>query len=261
MKKLIKLDKISENAVFLVAVCLIFLFGMACFFKTQKKTSQEENRSLAQFSHLTIRDVLDGEFQDNFENAFSDQFLLSRRIKSWYGEMTAVLPKFGVDTAVCYGRYVSLPNDTADLYRSFDCDDYILHKPETLSENKERDLDQNVAKFNHINAITDAYYYVINTSSTFDFESGTRVVDYGELLNEKMDGNYTISSLKYNNYDEYKNLFYKTDHHWNYKGSYQGFWIFRRCWASKIRRSLLILLLIMKTSLGRYRRRRENTIA
>ena len=32
-----------------------------------------------------------------------------------------------------------------------------------------------------------------------------------------------ISSLDIPSFDEYKNYFYKTDHHWNYKGSYKGY--------------------------------------
>ena len=38
-----------------------------------------------------------------------------------------------------------------------------------------------------------------------------------------MNGNFSVSGLNFKDYDEFRKLFYKTDHHWNYVGSYQGY--------------------------------------
>ncbi len=38
-----------------------------------------------------------------------------------------------------------------------------------------------------------------------------------------MKGNYHFDYLKINDYQDYTKYFYKTDHHWSYRGSYQGY--------------------------------------
>ena len=43
-----------------------------------------------------------------------------------------------------------------------------------------------------------------------------------ELFNNKLSIKYDSFS-KINNYDDYKEYFYKSDHHWNHKGSYEGY--------------------------------------
>lgn len=53
---------------------ILFLFGAFTVLSPAKKFSENENRYLEQFSDASLRDVLTGEFQDNFEEAFSDQF-------------------------------------------------------------------------------------------------------------------------------------------------------------------------------------------
>jgi hypothetical protein len=42
-------------------------------------------------------------------------------------------------------------------------------------------------------------------------------------LKENLTGDYKIKSLDNYSYENYSKLFYKTDHHWNYIGSYQGY--------------------------------------
>ena len=44
-----------------------------------------------------------------------------------------------------------------------------------------------------------------------------------KLLVLKAFSNFKCDGLKISSYDQYKDYFYETDHHWNYKGSYQGY--------------------------------------
>ena len=215
--------QLKENHFFIGLLGLIFIFGMYTLIKAPNPVSISENRILNQFQPFTLDSFLNGTFQSNFENAFSDQFPKSEKIRTIYGKTISKLPTFGIDRLVCSNRYVLLSNDPNMPYATFDCDDYILHMPEMPNAEKMENLETNINRFNHVNQLTDAYCYVINTSSTYDFKNNQRVVDYAEILSEKLQGSYKISSLKYDSYDEYKNLFYRTDHHWNYKGSYQGF--------------------------------------
>ncbi len=67
------------------------------------------------------------------------------------------------------------------------------------------------------------YLYLVESSRshpiarTFDENSPA----YNYLL-ENLHADY-FDHLKYTTYEEFCNYFYTTDHHWNYKGSYQGY--------------------------------------
>ncbi len=222
MKVSIK-HNINENCVFVVVVCMVFLFGFVSFVRPPRKTSNTENRNLSRFSVFNVKDFLNGSFQDNFENALSDQFPFSEKIRIIYGSAMANMPDYGISKMICSNHYTALPNDTSNRFRLYNCGDYILRPVELPNEGQAKVLEQNISKFNRINEIIPAYYYIINTSATYDFEKNERAIDYEDILSEKMKGNYKIASLKYDSYEEYKNYFYKTDHRWNYKGSYQGF--------------------------------------
>ena len=50
-------------------------FGLCSVVMPQKGYSENENRYLEQYPSLALPDVLSGEFKEQFEDAFSDQFL------------------------------------------------------------------------------------------------------------------------------------------------------------------------------------------
>lgn len=64
------------------------------------------------------------------------------------------------------------------------------------------------------------YLYFINTSLNIDFNNIND--DAFEYIKTQFDVN-GFSELKFDTLEEFKNLFYQTDHHWNYKGSYKGY--------------------------------------
>ena len=66
-----------ENYLFLAMICLVLLFGMYGLVKTPRKKSISENRTLTQFSHFTIKNFLNGKFQDDFK----EEFVFSEYIK------------------------------------------------------------------------------------------------------------------------------------------------------------------------------------
>ena len=217
------MKRLKEEYVFLVLVCLVFMFGVYTLVKNPKKTSVAENRNLTQFSHFTIKEFLNGKFQDNFERALADQFPMSEKIRVGYGDIMVKMSNIIQFDYFCKNRYTSLPNDKDNKYRTFNCEDYIVRAPSLLGKKQFEILENNISKFSHVNSLLKSNYYIINTSSTYDFEKNEKILDFSDALKEKMSGNFEISSLKYDSFDQYKELFFKTDHHWNYKGSYRGF--------------------------------------
>ena len=218
---------IKEEYIFSVFVCLIFAFGMYSLVKEPSLTSIAENRSLTQFKHFTVGGFLGGKFQDSFEDALADQFPKSEYIRVKYGEIVNNLSTFGFNRLICRNRYIYLSgwNSTNTM---FNCDDYIISPPMNIDP-KQKDqlesgiLDDFIDYFSYANEAADTYYYFIDEAQTFNFETSKKVIDLKEVLKEKLHGKYVLSSLQYNDYEDQKKYFYKTDHHWNYIGSYQGY--------------------------------------
>lgn len=65
------------------------------------------------------------------------------------------------------------------------------------------------------------YLYLINSSMSVDFREPQKYDALSVIKQKiKMDG---YDELKLRNFDDYKKFFYQTDHHWNYRGSYEGY--------------------------------------
>lgn len=62
-------------------------FGLVSLIRPQNAFSDNENRSLEQYPEWKLQGVLDGSFQQDFDNAFSDQFAGR---DSWMGFSTSV---------------------------------------------------------------------------------------------------------------------------------------------------------------------------
>lgn len=222
VRSVFRKSKFFENYAFLVMVVLVFIFGMYGLVKTPQKKSISENRTLAQYQHLTINGFLSGRFQDNFEKALSDQFLMSERIRLTYNDIVNRLPKYGIDQVVCQGRYILIGGAN---YRNarFDCDDNIVVLPKEMTQVRTEIARQNVAKYSRVNELANTFYYIIEEPDMFDFESGQRLTDVKAFLKENIVGKYGFSYLHFDTYDEYEKLFYKTDHHLSSNGQYLAY--------------------------------------
>lgn len=190
--------------------------------KNETLVSKTENRNLQVFPRFSLEGFMVGNYQDEFEAALSDQFVGSEQIRITYNQVLSHLPTFGIRENICKDRYLEFASNTERRRGVFNCEDYIVYLPELITEEQERIIYNNIEKYNHLNELSKVYYYFVDDPSSFDFEKNERVVDYPELLKEKLKGEAGFGALDYNNYESYKRYFYKTDHHWDYRGSYQG---------------------------------------
>ena len=213
-----------KNVFFLVLLGCVFVFGEMVFFLKEKSVSELENRSLNSFQHFAVEDFINGDFQDNYEAAISDQFLGSEQIRYYYNQAFSHLPDFGLGDLMCEGRYLELKSKDGKKRGTFGCDGYIVYLPDRLSEEKKKVANENIKKYNKLNKLVDTYYYFVDDASSFDFEKDERVFDYYEFLSSNLDGEKKAKRLEYNStFDDYVKYYYRTDHHWNKEGSYQGF--------------------------------------
>lgn len=216
-------NKLRENWVFLGLVFVVFLLGMCGLVKTPQKTSVAENRSLAQFPHLTIGSFIKGTFQGEFEKAISDQFLMSEAIKVNYGQVINNLPTFGINNLFCTNRYTEVPNSTKEKREFFDCGDYMVSYPTEATTNNIKAYKRHVANYNKLNNLADVYYYYVTSYNTINFETGEQTIDVRTMLKNDLEGKYTLGIFDVGGYGQYKKYYYKTDHHWNHIGFYKGY--------------------------------------
>ena len=95
---------------------------------------------------------------------------------------------------------------------------YIVEKPHAPEEYEFELYDPKM-----LEAVTfPKYLYFIECSESADFNDLQKynAFEYIKAHMPKMTG---YDKLNYNSFAEYKTLFYQTDHHWNYHGSYIGY--------------------------------------
>lgn len=202
-----------------ITVLLIILLGNITLIKQQKPTSLSENRTLQQFEHFTINSYLDGSYQSKLETALSDQFIGGETIKTQTKNFLNIFDYNYIPKSVCKNNYVRLSAG----YYNFNCGDSLVIKYIDLEEKNVQNIKDRINVYNKLNDYVDTYYYFLSTSNIFNFETNEYTVDILKILKENLKGKYHISSLEFKNYDDYANYFYKTDHHWNHKGSYEAY--------------------------------------
>ena len=68
----------------------------------------------------------------------------------------------------------------------------------------------------------DTYVYLVESSRSMDMDHMEADSELWKVIQENYP-NSTIGHLKISSVEDYCRYFYKTDHHWNYRGSYQGY--------------------------------------
>lgn len=209
----------NNNLLFIIVIFFIIGFGMLTLIKGEKDVSHNENRTLAKLPHLTIHGYLSGEYQSYLSNALSDQFIFGETIKQKFHEYLTFIDYNKIPRNICKNRYVNLN----DIYVCYNCNQHIMFKYNTLSEEASNTIQRRLEVYGELNNYIDTYYYFLSTSAIYNFEKNEYSIDLMKIVKENLEGDYEMSSLTFNNYEDFANNFYKTDHHWNHKGSYKAY--------------------------------------
>lgn len=170
---------------------------------------------------LSISKILDKTFQDYVELAFSDQIPLATAMKKGYNFLHNVTTNIVADIGFkndCSNRYIQLGESTV----SYGCDKNLVYYPGYISYDKES-YDNRIASINKTLANTpvDTYIYYIEKDTDINFTTNEKSDIYDYL--KKAINSDKIYKYEINSFEEFKDKFYKTDHHWNYKGSYLAY--------------------------------------
>lgn len=210
------MQKKSDYIVLFVFVSIILTF-YAIFILGQKNTSEFENRELAKLQTFEMKSFLKKTFQDNLENAISDQIIIAKNIKKKALEirknniklMNNLILKLRNNPEGEY--YVSVSENTYNINN----EDFLLNKKEKMLNEK------SINYFNNIKG-AEKYLYFIETEDTKIYNDKNYIDNQYEIIANNIDVT-NKDKFEFSDYEEHKKYFYKTDHHWNHKGQYEGY--------------------------------------
>lgn len=208
------------NCIFVFGLLLAGLAGLGKALLRPKAINYYENRYAAQPPALSAAALLDGSFQDDMEAALADQIPSAQRLKklvhfafsSYQHALLQPLAKRLPDRCITVGglRYYQ---------------DYLLYWFRPLSREKAQ-LDKKIENYNAAFAAypeTEFYLYYIEKDTDFDPESGARsgIADY-------LQANLALPAERFGcfrvpDFEALREAFYRTDHHWSWRGSLRGY--------------------------------------
>ena len=212
--------KIIDN-IFTIFVFLILIVGLLNTILNSDDINYYENRTAYKMPKLSISKIFDKTFQDDVELAFSDQIPLATTMKKEYNFLHNVTTNIVADIGFknnCSNRYIQLGESTV----SYGCDKNLVYYLGYISYDKES-YDNRIASINKTLADTpvDIYIYYIEKDTDINFTTNEKSDIYDYL--KKNINSDKIYKYEINSFEEFKDKFYKTDHHWNYKGSYLAY--------------------------------------
>ena len=210
------LEKCVKLAFVLSFIFISSLFFLRVFIKGQKDINYLENRTAYMIPSFSLYSFLDGTFQNNLELSINDQIWASELLKK--ANLRFVNLLFGIFEKPLRGNSYNLIGK--NLY-NYGNNDYLVYLPyDSNFINLNEASIQKVANLFESFNIKEKYLYVINNDKSIDFDD----IDndfYNAII--KYYPSYKTSYLAIDSLEDYMNYFYKTDHHWNYKGAYQGY--------------------------------------
>lgn len=202
---------------FIVFLSIILLCGAVKPIIRPLTINETENRAANQIPSLSISAIFDKTFQDQYETAMADQIPFATQMK--LTEKSAeILMKLG---------FFQLTEDSnrklnnGILYN----DGYLIAETEAFSSETKEGLDSKIQNLNHVIkqlGDIDCYVYYIEKDEDINYITDKKSNFYDYIV-KRLDKNYHTKKYSVNHLDEYKEFFFKTDHHWNHKGAYAAY--------------------------------------
>ena len=209
----------KKNAIVTVAfLCAIMLMlTVADFFVPDKIFSQNENRILASKPPLDKKEVISGEFMEDYEEYVTDQFV-SR--DTWIMLKTR-------------GDILLQKKDINGIYIGKDGHLLEQHLPSDIDQKK---IDEKIAL---LKPLMERYHTKVMLIPTADNIISDKLPAYAQYYDQRILMNQVkgaVGRVRYIDvYDTLKDhseeyIYYKTDHHWTTLGAYYGY----LAWADKL---------------------------
>lgn len=209
------------NILFIVFILFWLAAGLARTLFFPKDVNYLENRPANKTAAFSAAAYLDASFQDSVENALSDQVLLAQHMKKLYNQADSLLLRKMLGPVLRTYRDRYIPYHGEWIFR----EEYLLYTPGRLwpgNTSYDANLDSYNAGF-AANPGVDFYLYYLETDLDVDLVTGEKSGIY-EYIRDYLDlPEGRVGRLTVDNFEDYSRCFLKTDHHWCYRGSYQGY--------------------------------------
>ena len=250
-----------RNRFFIGLVLLLQSVALAAVFVVSpREVSIVENRALTQYPTWTWDSFRDGSYQSEFESALTDQWGLAESMKAFhaFGERqamrvvdTVLTPQERIETRPVDITAVDVSSDdgTGQVMESARITDRPNPRPFHVSL---RPLGKNLflmtpgerlivvhpnqtAMLNYIRAgaawISEqaeglqvpVYVYYIESDVDIDFVEGRMPHMALNTIKTTLPEDIKIAAYEVDSFEQYLQSFYKTDHHWNARGQYEGY--------------------------------------
>lgn len=210
------------DGLFIGLIMAVLLAGLVKTAVFPDEINGLENRYADRIARPTLSSYLDGSFQDSVEAALSDQMPGARWAKRGYNLVSAGARKLLMSGVYSHnkGRYIRL-SDTISVFGG----DYLVYDTRVL-ENMKPALDKKAADINAFSAAhprIPLYIYYIEKDTDIDFETDEKVGAYDYLAENLTLSEENMAVFRIGSFKEYSEKYYRTDHHWNWRGSYEGY--------------------------------------
>ncbi len=232
----------------LILATLVISLGGGIFVRGIKADSIIENRTLASFPSLSLASFINTEYQTNLEQALSDQLVLGQTLKNMYNKIKNTNTRLVVaklkdidkiqektpslqrtdkanNPSEIIDKFpVSLTPRGGELMELDDSHHLVFHRYplEYADEYLQR-------KANNINDLADNYpginfsCFYIETDVDVDFINKQNNHELANSLASHLDTPVKFDKLAIDNLTNFQQRFYKTDHHWNDVGQFEGY--------------------------------------
>lgn len=251
--------KKNIDLIFVLIVSLILLSGLVKTIAAPISINEYENRKAYRLSAPTAETFADGTFQQDCDNAFSDQIFFAIDAKKTYNRLRSGL------NAVAFAKAQQLsvkeqpeeeqpvsdapaeeppiedasedvplviPPAKISGLRYFAQEDgrlvmgdHLMYPPRFWNEEKEK-LDLRIVNINQIiddHPQLEAYAFYIEKETDADFSTGEKTGIYEYLQKQLHLDRDHFGGLRIWDFETFDEMFYKSDHHWNHNGSYEGY--------------------------------------
>lgn len=224
-----KIEYFFSRALLVCFLLVCVIVWIKIFAVGEKRAAFDlEARNAERFPELTVTSFLSGDFQEKLDLAISDNMPGCGRIRqqilntqnSIFSQLSwiAINPNSGY-RLIAKGYYTY---DGYDYLVRPVSDDSIMNftTSETEQAKQYRAIAEKSSKFYNSLPIKNKYLYIINTDREINFDNPKLVL--GKKISQYFP-EWKYDELEIDDFSTFRKYYYKNDHHWNYRGQYQGY--------------------------------------
>ena len=204
-----------ENLLFTILLVIFYLIIFFSLLQNKNIYNQVNNRTSLNIQFPTVSKFLKGDYQEQFEQAISDQMPKYNYFQLFYPTLSNLinyntLKIFNLDRQQ---KYIKLGENI------YAYDTSLVYPP--IQEKDLKDYEEDIQKINTLKSNTNKniYFYYINSDYNINFETNKKL-----QLEKYFQKHLTLSKdhikmFTVNDFQDYQQYFYRLDHHWNNIGS------------------------------------------